>query len=414
MTLKERFHSSRSAQGQNLLYAFFFSRGVSLLAEYMAPLVIAYCFQFSLGGNAKQLSIVVAARTIGMAVTLPIAGFVIGRIAVCWIFLISGFCAAASQITAALFIASGSITTSMFAIVQAVNGVSAAFTLPLFTSLLPLIAPAEKLRRANSWIAILRSGAMVAGPVVAGLVVTERNPAMGLYVSAAMYAATALCGIPMNMTVSQTEKSARVSLASSLGTLMSFTWVWGIVLSFAVVNAAFAGFQSVAGLKIALSTSIGKTGWSTALSAMAIGMVVGGLLLSKVSFKRPLVVGLICSLLMACPMIALMLHPSAVLLFIAFIPCGFGTEVFTIVWQTALQTSVPGRFLPAASSLDTFGSLVAVPIGVIITGSAYDASGAKTLIYLIAIVVLFTLAPLLLPSVRTMHDSETKTESAMK
>lgn len=180
MTLKERFHSSRSAQGQNLLYAFFFSRGVSLLAEYMAPLVIAYCFQFSLGGNAKQLSIVVAARTIGMAVTLPIAGFVIGRIAVRWIFLISGFCAAASQITAALFIASGSITTSMFAIVQAVNGVSAAFTLPLFTSLLPLIAPAEKLRRANSWIAILRSGAMVAGPVVAGLVVTERNPAMGL------------------------------------------------------------------------------------------------------------------------------------------------------------------------------------------------------------------------------------------
>jgi hypothetical protein len=51
---------------------------------------------------------------------------------------------------------------------------------------------------------------------------------------------------------------------------------------------------------------------------------------------------------------------------------------------------------------------------VIITGSAYDASGAKTLIYLIAIVVLFTLAPLLLPSVRTMHDSETKTESAMR
>jgi hypothetical protein len=64
--------------------------------------------------------------------------------------------------------------------------------------------------------------------------------------------------------------------------------------------------------------------------------------------------------------------------------------------------------------LDTFGSLVAVPIGVIITGSAYDASGAKTLIYLIAIVVLLTLAPLLLPSVRTMHDSETKTESAMR
>ena len=67
----------------------------------------------------------------------------------------------------------------------------------------------------------------------------------------------------------------------------SRTWLWVVVLAFFVLNALFAGAWLTLGPVVANGT-VGAAGWGLALAAMAVGMLLGTLLVVRFSWEHPL------------------------------------------------------------------------------------------------------------------------------
>jgi nicotinamide riboside transporter PnuC len=91
---------------------------------------------------------------------------------------------------------------------------------------------------------------------------------------------------------------------------------------------------------------------------------------------------------------------------------GVGLDFDSIAWDTALQLHVPREALSRVSAYDWLGSMVATPIGLAVAGTVLQAVGARTaLIYSAIIMVLVTLSPLLLRSVRELTNDVGQTET---
>lgn len=61
---------------------------------------------------------------------------------------------------------------------------------------------------------------------------------------------------------------------------------------------------------------------------------------------------------------------------------GAGLAVANNLWETTQQRHVPPELLSRVSSYDWFGSLAAVPVGMLIWGPVADAIGVSTALWI--------------------------------
>lgn len=188
----------------------------------------------------------------------------------------------------------------------------------------------------------------------------------------------------------------------------SRTWLWAIVLQFAIVNAVETGALDVLGPAVAKKHLGGPGAYGGILSAFSVGLVLTGVVMLRWQPRRILRIATFSIFPMALPLVALARPaPLLVVIFCAFL-AGASIEVFGVLWDTAMQQEIPAQKLSRLSSYDALGSLVLVPVGLAVAGPVGAAVGLRaSFIGAAALVVAATALVLISREVRTLERSHT-------
>lgn len=382
---------------------FLAGRTLSLLGSSMAPVALAFAV-LDLSASAAALGIVLAARSIPIAALLLVGGVISDRFSRSQVLVVSNTLTGLSQAGAAALLISGNAEVWSLAAIEAVNGVTAAFTFPATQSAIPMIVDRDALQQTNALLSFGRHGMFIIGPSIAGVFVVTVGSGWAIAVDSATYLISAVCMSRLHLTATQRTESTSMlaDLREGWGTFVSMQWVWVVVVAFGVLNMLHAGIIFTLGPVIAKDT-IGEGAWGVVLSAEAIGFLLTTLVLMKVRLRYPLRSGMIGVAALALPMLALGIAPATLPLVVLMFVAGTGGEVFGIGWSTAMHENVPDELQSRLWSYDAFGSFVAIPVGQLLAGplaSIVDAQRVAAVAGVVYIAV--ALGTLLSPDVRRL------------
>lgn len=347
---------------------FFASRAVNIWGTTMAPVALAFAV-LSIEDNASALGQVLAARSIPMVLFLLLGGVIADRLSRRLVIQVSNAVAVLSQATAAALVITGHAELWHLVVIEAVNGTAAAASLPAMEGMVPQLVPRSQLQQANALLSMVRGALFAIGPTTAALLVVTVGPGWALAVDAATWLVALALLTPVTVPHRASNAGAGVvqDLREGWALFRSTTWLWVVVLAFGALNAIIAGAWHTLGPAVAKDT-IGITGWGYVLSAQAIGLILTGLVLLRVSIRYPLRAGMLGCLFFAAPLLMLGLDPDLVPLAIGMFVAGAGIEVFGLGWSLAMQEKIPEDMLSRAYSYDMLGSMVAIPVGQLAVG----------------------------------------------
>lgn len=383
------------------------ARFVSILGSAIAPVALVFAV-LDISHSPAAVGTVLAARSIPNIVFLLLGGVISDRLPRHLVLVVANTVSGLTQGLAAALVLSGHATIWQLAVIEAVNGIAAAFVMPAMTGILPSIVDRAELPQANAIAGFARSAAMIGGGAVAGVIVGLTGPGIGLAVDGVTFLVGAL--LMSRLTIPRIERAASsvlTDLREGWHEFASRQWVWVIVLAFGLLNLIFTACYQVLGPVIADST-FGRAGWGLVSACFGAGLVAGGLVMLRLKPRRPLRTGMLGMLLTVPVMLCLGLLPELWAMAIAAFLLGIGFDIFGIGWETALGQHVPIDKLSRVSSYDMLGSFVAGPLGQLTVGYVAVAISARAVeLYGAALFVLITVVTLVVPSVWNLRRLDT-------
>jgi hypothetical protein len=374
---------------------------VSTLGSGMAMVALAFAvLEF---GGATDLGIVLLAREIPLVVLLLLGGVFADRVSRRTILVGTDLVKGAAQVATAILLFSGSANVWNVAFLQAVFGMSAAFSRPATTGMVREAASDARLQEANALLGLSSSVLSIAGPAIGAIIVATGSPAWAIAVDSVTFFVSAALISSMHLTA-----TVRIASASILGDLrdgwrefVERRWAVAMVASFGLFQLTYFPALLVLGPLVAKEELGGAGAWGTILAVESFGAVAGGMFALRLRFSRPLVASqllvlpsglLLASLAVPLPLIGLAVVSFAV---------GIGFALGNTLWMTALQRNVPEHALSRISSFDWLGSVALNPIGYALIGPIAAAIGtAETLVVAGILNIAVCISVLLVPSVR--------------
>jgi MFS family permease len=312
--------------------------------------------------------------------------------------------AAGIQAATAILLLTHSARLWHLAALQFAVGASLSLFMPAARGLVPEAVSEPMLQQANALLRIGLNATQVGGAAAGGALVAAVGPGWAFVFDAATFVASAALFARMHVGGERIGSTRFVpDLVEGWRAFASREWLWVVVLAFTFISFAAVGAWSVLGPATAKAELGGASAWGGILAADALGLVVGGIVALRLTVKRPLLVGQILSVALALPLV-LLAFPAPVLVIAGGTAlAGAGIEVFSIMWETALQRHVPTQLLARVAAWDALGSWLAVPAGMAAAGPIADAVGrARTLYGAAALTAVSALAALLSREVRTL------------
>jgi MFS family permease len=390
----------------------FGGRVVSMFGNQIAPIGLAFAV-LGLTGSKSDLGLVLAARSLPQVLFLLFGGVLADRFPRHRVMVTSDAVSWASQGALAALLLSGHAQLWHLLALAAVNGASSAFFLPASSGIVPQTVPAEQLQQANALLRLGLNASAIIGPALGGILVAATSPGWALAADAASFALGALFVVRMRVRhlPQLLPPSMLRELAEGWREFRSRTWLWTIVLQFAVVNAAFGGALNVLGPVQAQRYLGGAAAFGIVLSAEAVGFAGGALLMLRFHPRRILLAATLGMLVSAAPLILLGIPTALVAITAAALVAGIGMEIFGVLWDTAMQQEIPSEKLSRVYSYDGFGSFVLVPVGLAVAGPIAGAVGIRTAIWGgAALIVAATLAVLFVRDVRELERKDVAAE----
>jgi MFS family permease len=388
----------------------FTGRLVSLFGSAFAPVALAFAV-LDLTGSATDLGLVVAAGVAPQIVFIIVGGIWSDRLPRHQVMVVSDTIAGTAQAAIAILVLTGSAEIWHLVALQVVRGIATSFFFPASQGIVPQTVSARLLQEANALLRLTRNGTQIGGAAAGGILVAAIGSGSALAFDAATYFAGAVVlaalRIPRDLTMP--ERHFLRELREGWDAFRSRSWLWGIVVQFAFVNACTVGAWSVLGPVVAARDLGGAEAWGFILAAQSAGFIVGGLFTLRYRPERILLVATLAIFLMVPPLLVLAV-PSEwwVIAAVAFL-AGFGIEIFGVFWDLAMQEQIPPEQLSRVYSYDALGSFVFIPLGAALAGPAADAFGVRaTLLAAATAVVAATALVLLIDEVRTLRRRPTQ------
>ena len=381
-------------------------QATSALGSSLVPVALAFAV-IDLTGSASALGLVLSAALVSRIVLLLVGGVVADRLPRQKVMLGADLLRTASQGLVAVLLISGNARVWELVVLIALFGAGDAFFSPASTGLIPETVRAERLQQANALMSLSRSVALVAGPTIAGLLVTAVGPGWVFAIDSATFAVSSgsLACLRLPRPVSEGPRATVfVELRDGYREVRSRTWVWATVLRFSISNLAIAPLF-VLGPFVAEESLGGATAWGLIGTAGGIGAVLGDAAALRCRPCRPLLVGGLAASLWALePALLARPFPTAVIAVAAAL--GFGGSGFSnALWFTALQERIPRRALSRVSSYDWLGSIAFQPAGFALAGPLAAAIGVPaTLLGSAAVQASACIAVSLSPSARGLRS----------
>jgi len=380
----------RDLKGHRGFTSLAISRFISNVGNGISPIALAYGVLSLDGADGKDLSIVMAARFVPLIGFMLFGGVIADRFQrnrlVGGADMIGSFLAAVSAIS----LIAGFSSVWLLATMGALFGILNAIWWPAMSGVLPEILPKEKLQSGNAIIGLTTNIGYIVGTLSGGILVATVGSGWGLLADAISFfiAGVIVWFLPIIGKVKDASPGILHDLIVGWREFISRSWVIAMVFAFSLINMAFESMLSVLGPLNFSDPETGPRLWSYNLAALTIGMLIGGIWVLKVKFKKPLFVSMILIAISSIWDFSLALDLPLVFGLIAGVFSGISLEVFMVTWMTSLQSHVPEESYSRVSSYDTLGSYGIAPLGIVAAGPLAMHFGVNTILFVTGVTTL--------------------------
>ncbi|MEZ5117592.1 MAG: MFS transporter [Candidatus Nanopelagicales bacterium] len=383
----------------------FLARVVSVFGGALTPIALAFAVLDLPGGDASSLGLVLTAQAVPQIVFMLFGGVLADRFPRARVMMAAELLAGAVTLAAALLLLTGNATVSAIAALAALNGVAVAFLFPALTGIVPDIVEQGRLQAANALLRLATNVARILGTAAAGVLITTLGAGWAVLVDALTFfaAAVLLVGIRSRHASREGSWAPLRELRGGWREFSSRRWVVVVVVGFAFVNLGLAAGLGVLG-PVQSNEVLGGAGpWAVLLTAEAVGTVLGVFVAMRLRPRRPMFVAVAAAPLVAVPFALLAIPAPLWLIAVTAFVAGVAIDVFSVLWDTALQQNVPEDSLSRVSAYDWLGSSLLQPVGLAIAGPVALALGTGSALWLCAAVIAVPLLLAMLdPQVRRL------------
>jgi predicted MFS family arabinose efflux permease len=355
-------------------------------------------------GSPTDLGLVLAAQSLPLIALVLFGGVWADRLPRHRIMTAADYARALLHGVLAASIVLGGASVPEMIVIEALFGAARAFFQPAYSGLLPQTIPDAEVQDARALSSTTENLAILVGPALgAGMVLS-----VGAGAAFALDAATFLLSAELLRHIrprargdapdeSREQTTVLADLRAGWREVRSRTWVWATIAAFTgAVLCAYAQWYALAPM---LSKQLyGSAGVFGLLESVAGGgAVVGALVGVRWRPRRPMVIGLLLTLIWPAQSLAFAgAAPLVVVVALAF-GAGLGFTLFEVWWATALVRHIPPQALSRVSAYDWMGSLALLPLGFAIAGPLAGAMGARTVLAIGAAAALAMLGLALVP-----------------
>ena len=395
----------RSHKGFSMLAS---SRFISNIGNGMSPIALAYGVLSIDGTDGSDLSRVMAARFFPLVAFMLFGGVFADRFQRNRIVGGSDVIGSVIVGVSALSFIGGFPHIWILVFMGGLFGVLNALWWPAMSGVLPEILPREKLQEGNAVVGLMNNIGYVVGTLLGGVLVAGFNAGWALLIDAISFLIAGLLVWNLDL-----ESKSRIESPGILHDLkvgwrefITRSWVVTMVLTFAVINMSFESMLQVLGPLNFDDPDTGPRYWSLNLAGMTIGMMLGGFIVLKMKFKRPLFISMILIAISVIWDFALALQMPLVVCIIAAIFSGLTIEFFMVTWATSMQNHIPEESYSRVTSYDALGSYGIAPIGIVIAGPLASHFGVSTMLIATgALTLISACASLTVKSVRNLSNA---------
>ena len=331
-------------------------------------------------GDAAAVSFVLAAQLAPMLVFTLVGGILADRFRPQRVMMAANFSAAAGEGLAAVLMLTHAAQTWSLLLAALLMGTGGALFYPASGSLTPRLVPAEHMQAASSLSRLAQSSMLMVGSAVGGLLVPVFGSGWAMGLDAILLLLGTLPMLRISVTAlgrSEHAESMLHELREGWVEVRSRTWLWAVILCYAVVLAGWFGGFMVIGPEVAKQRLGGAAAWATIITCDGLGVLLGGIAALVHQAKRPMFVGTILTFAFALPPLVMGLGGPLWAIAGATLLAGFAGEYFMILWMVALSRHIPQDKLARVYSYDALGSLSASPIGSLVAGPTANAVGTR-------------------------------------
>lgn len=378
--MRTQLRNLRSHPGFSRLAA---ARFISNIGNGMSPIALAYGVLSIEGADGSDLSLVMSARFFPLVIFMLFGGVFADRLPRNRIVggsdVIGSFLAG----TSALSFIFGFPHVWILIVMGGLFGVLNALWWPAMSGILPEILPREKLQEGNAVIGLMSNIGYISGTLIGGILVAAFNPGWALLIDAISFF---IVGVMVwNLSIAEKERELSKGILHDLiigwREFISRSWVVTMVFAFAIINLAFESMLQVLGPLNFSDPETGPRYWSLNLAGMTAGMMLGGLIVLKMKFKRPLKIAMALIAVSVMWDFALAFDLPIYLTVLAALFSGLTIEFFMVTWNTSLQSHIPEESYSRVSAYDALGSYGIAPIGIVIAGPLAAHFGVNTILF---------------------------------
>ncbi|MGD9990727.1 MFS transporter [Pseudonocardia sp.] len=340
-----------------------------------------------LGGGPTQLSLVAAAGSAGLLLSVLAGGVAADRLPRRRVLVAAEALHIAAAAVAATLALTGTLALWHLAVAAFLLGTADAFYYPSASAILPSLLPADELLAANGVEGTLRPVAMqAAGPAVAGLVVGALLPAAGLLAAAigfclALPPLLAMRRTPVVDRPRQDAEGGRTSVLADVregfAYLLRTGWLFAtLAFSSLYVLVVIGPIEVLLPFAVRDQTGGGPSDHALVLGAFGIGSAVGSIATSSIRLpRRYLTVMILAWGVGGVPLAFIGLTNLLWVIFVIAFVVGVTGAGAMVIWGTLLQRRVPPHLLGRVSSLDFFVSLALMPVSMALAGPIGEGVG---------------------------------------
>ena len=385
------------------------ARTSSVLGSAFGPVALAFGVLALPGSTATTLSIVTAAEALAMVLFVLLGGVIADRFPRFRIMIASDVLAAIGWGAIAVMLITGWAPLWFLVFAAAFAGMATALFWPAFTGAVPEVIAEERLQTANGFLRLGMNVARIGGFAVAGGAVALLGAGWAMAVNSVLLLASAgfVAALRMPARVGKPSDASMLrDLKEGWHEFRSRQWLWVVVVQYSVILMLLQAVWGVLGPVVANERLGGSTGWSWVLAGEAVGMLVGVFFAIRAKPKRPIRLVVLLTFPLASIPLALGLGaPLPVAVLAAFVG-GIALDILVVMWETTMQREIPKEALSRVSSYDALGSLMLMPIGLLLAGPSVDWIGVDAALFITAgVTVVASIAALCSPGVRNLEWS---------
>lgn len=323
--------------------------------------------------SAAGLGMVLAARTAGFLVAVPVAGVLADRHSRRGVVLCAGLAAVVSSVAIAVGLGRSPL---LMVAAAAVVGAGQGACRPAFQALTAEVVDRDRRQQANAAMTLAVRVTTMFGPATAALLASVLDVRGLVVCTAVVWLVAALAPGPGGPPAVRAEREAfAVEFADGVREARRHPWFLSGLGALTVVIAT--GYSATAVALPLVSRDRYDTGWvlAGAMTAYAVGALVGALVIARWRPRSQGWAALAALAAYGLAPLSLLLPVHHVVVVAAYAVVGLGIELFNVPWFTATQREVAPDKLARVSSLDFLLSYGFAPVGLALIAPAIGAVG---------------------------------------